>query len=63
MDSYENFEFLSEKEILDKAKPLEYSEKVLLDSALKKLGEIISVKEKADFLGISKGSIYKYIDE
>ncbi|WP_158413630.1 hypothetical protein [Fusobacterium perfoetens] len=38
MDSYENFEFLSEKEILDKAKPLKYSEKVLLDSVLRKLG-------------------------
>lgn len=57
MDSYENFKFLSEKEILDKAKSLKYSEKVLLDSVLKKLGEITSVKEKAVFLGVSKGNI------
>ena len=59
----EMFELLTDEEILKKAKPHNYVEKIILDNALRILGENTTALKLAEYLNISKANVYKAIDE
>ena len=57
------FDFMDDREIIERAKPRNYSEEVLLQTALKELGTYTTVEKLANFLNISKPLVYKFIDQ
>ena len=57
------FDFMGDREIIERAKPRNYSEEVLLETALKELGTYTTVEKLANFLNISKPLVYKFIDQ
>lgn len=57
------FDFMDDREIIERAKPRNYSEEVLLETALKELGTYTTVEKLANFLNISKPLVYKFIDQ
>lgn len=57
------FDFMDDKEIIERAKPRNYSEKILLETAIKELGSYTSVEKLAKFLNISKPLVYKFIEQ
>lgn len=57
------FDFMDDREIIERAKPRNYSEEVLLETALKELGTYTTVEKLANFLNISKPLVYKFIEQ
>lgn len=58
-----DFDFMSEREILDMAKPKGYVEEMFLNKALKELGENTTVEKIAKYLNVSKCTIYRAIED
>ena len=58
-----DFSFLTDKEIIEEAKPKSYREKILLRDLTEKFGELITVQELCDYLKVSKANIYRAIEE
>ena len=55
------FDFMDDREIIERAKPRNYSEEVLLETALKELGTYTTVEKLANFLNISKPLVYSLL--
>lgn len=58
-----DFSGFTDQEVLEKAVPKTFREKLFLRTLERKLGEITTVQEISDYLKISKATVYRGIDE
>lgn len=57
------YDFLTNEEIYKKAKPQNYMEKTIVETAVKHLGENTTAIKLAKYLNVSKSHIYKAMEE
>lgn len=56
------FDFMTNREILKMAEPKDELEQMILEKALKDLGEVTTVEKLAQYLGLSNSSIRRAIN-
>ena len=57
-----NFEFLTDKEIIEGSKAKTYTENLIMRNLFKAFGEVATVQEVAKYFKISKSNVYRCIE-